>query len=101
MNSFSQYFHEFFTPTEKALFMRELNYGGKFYTYINSAEIDWDIATTRFKQLLPYGNIDSFYVEINKNATSIIIESDNGTSVTVELICQFTVQNGNNCRSAD
>lgn len=72
MNSFSQYFHEFFTPAEKALFMRELNYGGKFYTYINSAETDWDIAAARFKQLLPYGNIDSFYVEINKNATSII-----------------------------
>lgn len=67
-----QYFDSFFDHNEKDLFMSELNYDGKFYNYVNSEPDEWKKAETLFKSLLPYGHLDDFYMEINKNATSFI-----------------------------
>lgn len=67
-NIFFNYLSSFFNKEEKSLFTTYLNN----YDYYNSDLEEWNKSETLFKSLLPFGNLNNFNIEINKNASIFI-----------------------------
>ena len=63
-----QYFDSFFEDEAQKIAFRATCSD----TFTNSEVSSWLYAEDRFKKMLPYDNLNSFYVEVNKNASTFI-----------------------------